>query len=191
MSIPNIITFGRLLAVPLIIYLILRRDLGWAFWLFVAAGISDGLDGAIARMCQMRTKLGGYLDPIADKTLLVSVYPALAWIDALPLWLAILVVSRDLMIVGGFGLAVALKEPLAMQPLAISKINTAMQIALVAVILSPPGLLMAGIDLTGLTLFGLPPVESVVGLTALTTILSGAAYVWRGWLVFERHGGVE
>lgn len=183
MSIPNLITFARLLAVPFAIYLILQQELGWAFWLFVAAGLSDALDGAIARMCQMQTRLGAYLDPIADKALLVSVYVALAHMGELPLWLAILVVFRDLMIVGGVILAYILKESLAMQPLAVSKINTAVQIGLVAAVLAPPGL-----NLPDPQAFGVALVIPLVWLCAATTAASGAAYLWRGYLLFEQHG---
>lgn len=183
MSIPNLITFARLLAVPFAIYLILQQELGWAFWLFVAAGLSDALDGAIARLCQMQTKLGAWLDPIADKALLVSVYLSLAHINELPLWLAILVVFRDALIVGGVLLAQALKEPLTMQPLAVSKLNTAVQIALVAAVLAPPGL-----NLPDPQAFGVALVTPMVWLAAATTAASGAAYLWRGYLLFERHG---
>lgn len=186
MSIPNIITFGRLLAVPFAIYLILRHELGLAFWVFVAAGASDALDGAIARMCQMQTKLGAYLDPIADKTLLVSVYIALAYIGELPLWLALLVASRDALIVGGVLLAHVLKEPLAMQPLALSKLNTAVQIILVAAVLAPPGL-----NLPDPEAFGVALTTPLSWLGAATTVASGAAYLWRGYLLFERHGKAE
>lgn len=185
MSIPNLITFARLLAVPFAVYLILQHELGWAFWLFVAAGLSDALDGAIARMCQMQTKLGAYLDPIADKVLLVCVYVSLAHIGELPLWLAILVVSRDALIVGGVLLAHVLKERLVMQPLAVSKVNTAVQLALVAVVLAPPGL-----NLPDPQAFGVMLVTPMVWLAAATTVASGAAYLWRGYLIFEQYGRV-
>lgn len=185
MSIPNIITFGRLLAVPVIVYFILQRDLGSAFWVFVFAGVSDALDGAIARMFRARTVLGAYLDPIADKALLVSAYVALASIGALPLWLAILVVFRDVMIVGGVMLLYTLKESLAMQPLGISKANTAVQIALAAAVLAP-----AGFGLPEPELFGHEIVGVLVWLCAATTVASGAAYMYRGGLLFNRHGGV-
>jgi cardiolipin synthase len=183
-SIPNIITFGRILAVPLAVYLILSGDMFWAFWLFVAASLSDALDGAIARMFRSRTVLGGYLDPIADKALLVSVYVALGQANALPLWLVILVVFRDVMIVGGVLLLYTLKESLAMQPAYISKINTAVQLALAAAILAP-----AGLGLEQIELFGMPVVPPLVWLCAATTLASGVAYVYRGGLLFNRHGG--
>ena len=186
MSIPNIITFGRILAVPLAVYLILSGELGWSFWLFVAAGISDAVDGAIARMFSSRTVLGAYLDPIADKALLVSVYVALGHVGELPLWLVILVVFRDIMIVGAFMLAYALREPLAMQPLSISKLNTAVQIALAAAVLAP-----AGLDVPEFLVGGYPLVTVLVYTVAATTVLSGVGYLGRGRSLFDRHGGVS
>jgi cardiolipin synthase (CMP-forming) len=184
-SIPNLITFGRLLAVPLAVYLILQRELDYAFWLFIAAGISDALDGAIARMFRSRTVLGAYLDPLADKALLVSVYLSLASIAEVPLWLVILIVFRDLMIVAGVLLLYTLKESLAMQPLGISKLNTAIQIALAAAVLAPPGF-----GLREPWLFGTDVVDALVWLCALSTFGSGLAYVMRSRLLFNRHGGV-
>ncbi|MBP2314015.1 CDP-alcohol phosphatidyltransferase family protein [Azospirillum soli] len=185
MSIPNIITFGRILIVPVAVYFILAGELGVAFWLFVGAGISDAVDGAVARMFRARTVLGAYLDPIADKALLVSVYVSLGHVGELPLWLVILVVFRDAMIVGGVMLLYTLKESLAMQPLYISKINTAVQIALVAVVLAP-----AGLGLPEFQLAGMPAAELLVWTCVATTVLSGLAYVYRGGLLFNRHGGV-
>lgn len=186
MSIPNIITMGRLLAVPLAVYLILSGQLDWAFWLFVAAGISDALDGAIARMFRSRTALGAYLDPIADKVLLVSVYVALGSVGQLPLWLVILVVFRDAMIVGAVMLLYTLKESMAVQPLGISKINTAVQIALVAAVLAPHGF-----DFPAVQVYGLDLVTLMVWLCAATTLGSGLAYLGRGGVLFDRTGGLR
>jgi len=182
-SVPNLITFARLLAVPLAVYLILDRDLEAAFWLFIAAGISDGLDGAIARVFRCRTALGAYLDPLADKALLISVYLSLVSIGEVPLWLVILIVFRDLMILAGVLLAHALREKLVMQPLGISKLNTAVQIILAGAVLAP-----LSFGLREPALFGFDGVRALVWLAAATTALSGIAYVRRGVLVFNRHG---
>ncbi len=103
---------------------------------FVVAGVSDGVDGFIARRYNMRSELGTYLDPIADKLLLVSVFLALAYIGAIPTWLVVLVVSRDAMIVSGVMLSTVMGNPVEMRPLFVSKANTAAQIILVAVILA-------------------------------------------------------
>ena len=169
LNLPNAITFARLCAVPLAVWLVLRHDLAFAFVLFVAAGLSDAVDGWLARR-QGGTPLGAVLDPVADKMLLMSSYVTLAVIGVLPDWLAILVVFRDLLIVGGFLVLWILGQPVPVRPLMISKLNTAAQILLVAL-----ALLLAGFRLEAPALL-----HGVVWLVALTTLLSGAAYVWTG-----------
>src|SRR5215475_11146179 len=140
LNLPNLISLGRLLLVPLAISLILDARYWAAFWVFVVAGVSDTLDGFIAKRFDRRTRLGALLDPLADKVLLVSVYVTLGLAGELWPWLVILVVFRDIMIVGGFLLiqAIAVKKPF--QPLFISKINTGVQVALVGLILAERGL---------------------------------------------------
>lgn len=185
-SVPNLISFARLLAVPVAIYLILIGELGWAFWLFVAAGVSDGLDGFIARVFQARTQLGAYLDPIADKALLVSVFITLGHQGYLPIWLVILVVFRDVMIIGGVLLLYTLKESLAMQPLFVSKVNTLAQILLVGSVLAAVGL-----GIPDPRILGVPTTEILVWTVALMTALSGAIYVARAANALSRLGGVK
>lgn len=187
MSVPNIITLGRLLAVPVEVYLILVGEFGWAFWLFVAAGISDAVDGFIARAFRARTHLGGYLDPIADKALLVSVYLALGQGGQLPVWLVILVVFRDIMIVGGVLLLYTLKESLAMQPSWSSKINTTVQIALAGLVLARfgPGFGdLVGVDEAFV-------VGVMIWVVAATTAVSGAGYIIQGSRLLSRQGGTR
>jgi cardiolipin synthase len=183
-SLPNLITLLRLLSVPLTIYLILAGELTGAFWLFVAAGVSDAVDGAIARLCNARTVLGGFLDPLADKALLVSVYLCLSKDGLIPLWLVVLVVSRDLLIVGGVLLAYTLSHPVAMRPLLISKANTFAQLALAALVLAEGGL---GLTLPGPGGTGISVVLSWV--VAATTVLSGGAYLLGSDWLFRRPGG--
>jgi len=166
---PNLITLARLCAVPVTIYLIIDGQLEPAFWLFVAAGISDAVDGFLAKHLHARTVIGGYLDPLADKALLVSVYIALGHQGHLPIWLVILVVFRDGLIVAGVVLAHALGHPFKPRPLLISKINTGMQIALAAFLLLKLG---PGIDLA--------LIAPLIYLTAASTLASGAAYVIQG-----------
>ena len=169
---PNLISLARLLAVPLAVWLIVSDKFAAAFWLFVAAGVSDALDGFIAKNFGRRTVLGAYLDPLADKVLLVSVYVTLGLHGHIVNWLVILVVFRDLLIIGGALLYQTLTLSLKMRPLLISKLNTAAQIALIAVVLAHLGL---GIDDRG-------AIALLVYVVAATTFLSGAAYVaiW-GW----------
>lgn len=166
-TIPNAITFARLCAVPGTIVLILHGRLDLAFWLFVAAGVSDGIDGWLARVRNARSRLGAVLDPVADKALLVSVYVALAVINVLPDWLAILVVFRDMLIVGGVLVLYVLHHPPQIRPLMISKVTTLLQIALAA----------AALGLSGYGMGEWPLLELLVWLTAAATFASGAAYV--------------
>lgn len=135
LTLPNLITVGRLLLVPLIILFISDGSFVSAFVVFVIAGISDGVDGFIARHYDLRSELGTYLDPIADKALLVSIYLSLALIDEMAGWLAVMVVSRDIFIIGGVILAWILERPIKVKPLIISKVNTAAQIILAAIVL--------------------------------------------------------
>ena len=166
-TLPNIVTFGRLCAVPLMFWLVLEHRLAEAFFLFVAAGISDAVDGWLARRYGGNA-IGAVLDPVADKTLLVTMYVTLAAIGVIPVWLAILVVFRDLVIVGGVIVLGILGHPIVIRPLYISKLNTVCQIVLVSL-----ALLLTGFELT---VPGL--IQGASWLVAATTLASGAAYVW-------------
>ncbi len=170
-SLPNIITITRILLVPLTVWLIIGHQYGLAFLAFLVAGISDGIDGFIARRFNLQSELGGYLDPIADKALLVSIFVALASMQVLPAWLAILVVTRDVLIVGAVLLAGVMDRPMAMKPLWISKVNTVAQIAFAGALL----LVLA----TGLHLDNLLTLGTV--LVAVLTTVSGAIYM-RNWV---------
>jgi cardiolipin synthase (CMP-forming) len=178
LNLPNLITLARLLAVPLTIWLILGGRYGTAFWVFGAAGLSDALDGYIAKRFDCRTKLGALLDPIADKALLVSVYLALGYAGELRNWLVILVVFRDVTIVGGFVLIHTLTPaaPQHFDPLYISKINTLVQAFLIAFVLARLGL---GADAALSTVL-------LVYLAAVTTVLSGLSYLVRWARILAR-----
>lgn len=168
MNLPNIISLGRLLSVPVVVYLILNGFMTSAFWLFIAAGISDGVDGYLAKTLGQSSALGAYLDPIADKVLLVGVYVTLGQAGHLPTWLVIMVVFRDLIIVGGIILLhISTNGVRRVRPLLISKVNTAAQIALIAVVLTELGL---GFEIGGL-------LHVLIYVVAVTTILSGAGYI--------------
>ncbi|EKF42871.1 CDP-alcohol phosphatidyltransferase [Nitratireductor indicus C115] len=167
MTIPNIITLLRFLLVPGVIFALLKGEFGWAFAGFLIAGISDGVDGFIARHFDQRTELGAYLDPIADKLLLVSVFVVLGYMAVLPLWLVIAVVSRDALIVGGVLLANVMGNPVAMKPLLVSKANTLVQILLALLVLA---------ELTFAYNSGSVRLALIVA-TGLLTVASGAAYL--------------
>jgi len=166
-NLPNLVTLARLLASPLVIYLILNEAWVAAFWIFLVAGVSDAVDGFLAKRFNARTRVGGYLDPLADKVLLVSVFIALGYQHQLPQWIVILVVFRDLLIIGGALLVHTLTGKLEMRPLMISKVNTVAQFLLPVYVL---GMLGLGIESASLG-WGL------LWLAAVTTCLSGAAYV--------------
>lgn len=141
MTIPNIITIARLVAVPALVLLLLDGDYAVAFFVFALAGLSDAVDGTIARYVPgQASELGAYLDPIADKALLVSLFVTLGVTGAIPAWLVVLVVSRDLLIVGGVLLAWMLANPVPIAPSRLSKANTLAQILLVAAVLADLGL---------------------------------------------------
>ncbi|MBL6959091.1 MAG: CDP-alcohol phosphatidyltransferase family protein [Rhodospirillales bacterium] len=167
MSIPNFITLARLISVPVTVWLILNGSFAGAFWLFVAAGVSDAIDGVIAKRFDMETELGQFMDPLADKALLVGVYITLGHTGHLATWLVILVVFRDLLIIGGAILFQTITQSLTMAPLMVSKVNTVAQIMLAALLL---GTLAYSVDAVAV-------IDTMVYIVALTTFISGAAYV--------------
>ncbi len=178
MTLPNLITVARFIMVPLVILAMINGEMLTAFVLFLLAGVSDGLDGFIARNFNQRSELGAWLDPVADKSLLVSVFIMLGWLGALPSWLVIFAVSRDALIVGAVVLSSLLENPVEMRPLLISKANTMAQIVLLVLVLA---------DLAGLA-----RLDAVIGwmiyAVAGLTIASASAYLVT-WL---RHmAGVE
>ena len=170
LNLPNLISLGRLLLVPLAISLILEGSYWAAFWVFVIAGVSDALDGFIAKRFDRRTRLGALLDPLADKVLLVSVYVTLGIAGQLWAWLVVLVVFRDIMIIGGFLLIqaiAALRSPFSRCSSARS--TPACKSAFVGYVLARRGL---GAD-PG-------PVDAALGIAvALTTLVSGLTYLVR------------
>lgn len=167
MTIPNLITIGRLMLVPLTIWLIIYDKHVLAFWTFVAAGVSDAVDGFLARQFNMWSALGSYLDPIADKALLVSLFIAAALLGFLPSWLTIVVVSRDILIIGGVLLAWMLGQPVAIRPRMISKINTFAQIALIALVLANNAFDFASLAIR----------QIMITVTGLLTVASAGVYV--------------
>jgi cardiolipin synthase len=170
-NLPNIISLSRLLIVPLIVWLILSHQLLAAFGLFLLAALSDALDGFLARVFKLRTTFGAYLDPLADKVLLIGVFSALGNIGLIELWVVILVVFRDVLIIGGILLLSVFESTLKIEPLFISKLNTTVQLLFVLCVLSQLDFLL-----------GVPDLNIYFGyLVGLTTVLSGASYVRLGF----------
>lgn len=170
-NLPNAITVGRLLAVPVLVWCIVSDRLSAAFWIFVAAGISDGVDGFIAKHFNAESELGRYLDPIADKAMLISIYITLGIEDQISSWLVILVVFRDVLIFGGAILSRVLDHVLVIRPLFISKVNTVTQIVLAAFVLAELGAIVPNFPLIAWLEFAV----------AATTAISGGVYLVR-WL---------
>jgi len=169
LNLPNLITLARLLSVPLTIWLIFEARFGVAFWVFVGAGLSDALDGYIAKRFDRRTWIGALLDPAADKAMLAGVYVSLGLAGQLPAWLVALVVLRDFLIVLGFCLLHTSAVPRQLDPLYISKVNTLVQITLVGFVLARLGLEIE----TG------PATWLLIAAAAATTVLSGFSYLVR------------
>jgi len=170
-NIPNTLTLGRILLVPLLVWLIIDQEMFAAFLVFLLAGLSDAADGFLAKRFGWHTELGAYLDPIADKALLVTIYVTLGLSGHLPVWLVIAVVSRDILIVGAVLLAWMMSRPITVKPLLVSKVNTCLQIALAGVVLGRLGL---GLGLDNL-------VWLLIWMTGTFTIISAGAYFW-AWL---------
>lgn len=178
-DIPNLISALRLAAVMPVVYLLLSGEFGWALLLFAMAGASDGLDGFLAKHYGWQSKLGGILDPLADKTLLVCCFLVLGALDLIPLWLVLAVIFRDLLIVGGAVLYHYGVEEVEAAPILISKLNTLLQILLLVAVLTDAGLQP------------LPPLllTTLIWACFVTVVISGAQYVWiwgrkasrRGW----------
>lgn len=176
MSIPNFITIARILLVPVLVWAIGSDQMLIAFILFLIAGVSDAVDGFLAKRFGMASELGAFLDPLADKVLLVSIYVALGIAEAMPRWLVILVVSRDILIIGGVMVSWIVDRPISIRPHFVSKLNTAAQIVLAGLVLGLLGLhLEAG--------WILPVTTAVV---TVLTLLSAALYVAE-WI---RHMGL-
>ena len=166
-SLPNLITLARLLSAPVGIWLLMSANYSYAFWLFLAAGISDAVDGFLAKRFFAESELGAYLDAIADKVLLVGVFVTIGLQGHLPQWLVILVVFRDLLIVGGYLMVWLIVGQMRVAPKWSSKLTTATQIALAATVLAGLGF---ELDLGRL-------VELLVWATAAATVWSGGSYI--------------
>ncbi len=171
MYLPNLITLTRAILVPVVFWLLLSGRVQAAFFVFVLAGISDAIDGYLAKRFGWQTELGAYLDPLADKLLVTCIFVAMGFLGELPSWLVIAVVSRDVLIVIAVLLSWLLGNPVAIKPLAVSKANTVAQLLLAAVVLAD----------TGFSLGLVVVKQLLVWITAALTLASLAAYI-QAWL---------
>jgi cardiolipin synthase len=165
--IPNLITILRLVLVLPLVWTLVQGQYIVALSLFVAMGVSDGMDGFLAKRYGWQTSLGKYMDPLADKAMLISTYLALGWLGALPLWLVAAVILRDLIIVSGAIAYQVVTRRLEMSPTWLSKINTGAQILLALVVILDQFLPVG-------TLF----TSALIAIVMLTTVASGAHYVF-------------
>lgn len=173
-DIPNLISFLRILLVAPTTYFLLNQEYKVAFSLFLIAGLSDGIDGLLARQFGWQTRLGAILDPIGDKLLLVSCYLALGWLGHLPVMLVVLVLLRDIVIISGAISYHVFIEEVTIQPLLISKLNTLLQIMLVV-------LIIFGLSGLAYSTWVTPAMtEILIWLVYVTTFASGIVYM-RSW----------
>ncbi|WP_028238499.1 CDP-alcohol phosphatidyltransferase family protein [Stutzerimonas azotifigens] len=174
---PNLLTCLRLALVLPVAWLLLRQQYPQALWLFLLAGLSDALDGLLARRFGWTSRLGAWLDPIADKLLLVISYVCLTLNGLVPVWLTAVLLLRDLVIVGGAGAFRYRVGALDIRPTWLGKCSTVLQIVLVLALLLETSLLP-----------GMGPANHVLlPLVALLTLSSGAHYVWQWTTLYRRH----
>lgn len=167
-QVPNIITVARLAIIPLLILLLKEQNYPAALIVFILAGLSDGLDGFIARRYHLESHLGGVLDPLADKLLMLSTYITLTLLGHIDFWLLLVVISRDFLLIGGYLVVTSQSGAVRMEASLYSKINTIMQIVLVVAILFEQA-----------KLFSVPLLTDFLIYTVLiTTVISGAHYYW-------------
>jgi cardiolipin synthase len=179
-NIPNILTVLRILVTPLFVIFLIRNQHGYALLVFAFAGVSDGLDGLIARWLNQRSDLGAVLDPIADKLLLTAAYITLGILKDIPGWLAVLVISRDVLIVTGIAVLTFANIPFDIRPSLVSKWTTVFQI------------LMIGVSLLDLDFSGAQTLQLALGwMTAGMTVLSGLHYTYLGLNILQTGYGAQ
>jgi len=176
LNLPNFLTLIRIVAIPFFLVLLSSRLYLEALVVFILGGLTDALDGAVARITRQETPLGTYLDPVADKLLVMSSFVMLGAIGGIPSWLVALVVSRDVIILLGYGMIyLFVKERLEVRPSLAGKLNTVFQLVTVGTVL---------VILYGPELLNRRLAEAMFLLTAATTVISGFQYIYRGlvWL---------
>jgi cardiolipin synthase len=180
MNIPNFLTLFRILLIPLLVIFLLEGKATAALWVFVAAGVTDALDGFLARVLRQKTDFGAFLDPIADKLLLITSYITLSVLGVMPNWLTVIVVSRDVIIVMGIGILMLYSRSFSIKPTIISKITTFLQLITITFYLGRQYLVSAAF------------VEVyLLGLTAFFTIVSGVHYIIFGFRLIGKPESIQ
>ncbi len=180
LNLPNFLTLSRILLTPFIVYAILEHQPAMALLFMAVAGLTDMLDGAIARIFNQRSTVGAYMDPLADKLMLISAIVTLYTMDQIPLFLFLAVIFRDLIIVIGAIAYEIVTHQLEMTPTITSKITTFLQIMIVLLILAN----------AAWNILPLWMVSAVAWLTFVMTVLSGVQYmiVWMEKAVRNENG---
>ena len=170
LTFPNLLTILRIVLTPIFAICLISHAYKTAFWIFVAAGVSDGLDGFIARVFGQKSELGAYLDPIADKLLISTAFIILAAVRFIPSWLTVIVIARDILILFGIALLFITNHNVEIRPSFLSKITTVAQLLTVFIVLLKPYIPEVVVTHSLLFIFA-----------AIMTILSGFQYIYR-WL---------
>jgi len=178
-NLPNLLTIIRILLTPIFVIVLLKDLFGPALLIFSIAGISDGLDGFIAKYFNQRTILGAYLDPIADKLLLVSAFVSLAILKIVPSWVTVIVISRDVLIVMGIAIFTITEKTYKIKPSIVSKITTVAQITTVI-------LALVNIGMTGYSVL----MNVLFWVTAGLTTVSGLHYIYFGMIILQSDSNV-
>lgn len=181
MTLPNWITFGRIVCIPFVVYSLLQNTPLYALIFFIAAAISDALDGFIARYMKIRSKLGAYLDPLADKLLFLCTFLTLGYLNIIPFWLIVLSIGRDVIIVFGIIMLKYYNVPFEIKPSLISKVNTFIQSIVVVVFL-----VIKAFNLTYPFLIGASYV--LVYINVITVLISGVGYIRQGLHSLQGYG---
>jgi len=180
LNLPNFLTLLRIVAIPYFLILLEAGQHAQALLIFVLAGVTDALDGAIARLTHTKTTLGAYLDPAADKLLLLSAFIALGFMHVVPRWLVVLVISRDVVVVLGYFLLFTMtQQTMEVQPSVTGKLSTALQLLSVATVL---------LDLWQHGIVSPPLKLAVFYVTAFVTAVAGLQYMYRGLAWLQRQG---
>jgi cardiolipin synthase len=174
LNLPNFLTLIRIVLIPFFLVLLVSHLYFDALLVFILGGVTDAFDGFIARRMNQKTSLGAILDPVADKLLLMSSFIMLGMMGGIPLWLVVLVVSRDTVILFGYvAISFLLDERLEVQPTIAGKLSTVFQLVTVGVVL----LMLARSQLLESWLD-----DALVYLTAAATVISGVQYLYLGLL---------
>jgi cardiolipin synthase len=179
LTIPNILSVLRILLAPVFFGLVAYRNMTWAFWVFFAGGLTDSLDGLLARLLDQKTKLGKTLDPVADKVFLSSSALCLGWYGIIPRWVVIVFVTRDILLVSGVVLLKLVDSPIPVEPHLLGKTTTGFQVFYIGFVVMH----IAGVSFSAL----ISPLE--VG-SVIFSFVSGGYYIFRGlsWVQKEKNG---